>query len=275
MKADRTRLVPRVLRARDFRLYTDWGRRLVDLWQAGGAAVLGHTPRGVLKALKNTAARGLFTPFPHHSEGRFIKALGTLFPHKAFRVYAGDADILRAASDAGVFPDSVVAAADPALGERGRLRLWRPFLEDPEAAEPETEPEALLVPVLPWVLAPKVLVIPPSLDAAFPPSPLLPPVILAAATRSVFVLRAERTERLAAPRTVRAGSLWRRRGIYLSPETPFTEDAYTTVFLRFLDAGFLLPPVPTLPLILPGILSPGESAKLNTLLSLRPQPPAV
>ena len=58
------RLVPAVLRARNFRLYTAGGRRLVDLWLNGGAAVLGHTPPALLRELKNTASRGLYAPFP-------------------------------------------------------------------------------------------------------------------------------------------------------------------------------------------------------------------
>jgi hypothetical protein len=38
------------------------------------------------------------------------------------------------------------------------------------------------------------------------------------------------------------------------------------LFSRFLENGFLIPPVPSHPLILPGILSPGEEAKLADLL---------
>jgi hypothetical protein len=35
-----------------------------------------------------------------------------------------------------------------------------------------------------------------------------------------------------------------------------------------LEEGFLIPPAPAEPLILPGILSPGEEAKLAALLQL-------
>ena len=82
------REIPAVLRARDFRLYTDGGKRLVDLWQNGGAAILGHTPPSLLRELKNTASRGLYAPFPHFLEGRFLKALSSIFPGRDFRLYA-------------------------------------------------------------------------------------------------------------------------------------------------------------------------------------------
>ncbi|MDR2517836.1 MAG: hypothetical protein LBD13_00290 [Spirochaetaceae bacterium] len=271
---DRARLMPRVLRARDFRLYTERGKRLVDLWQDGGAAVLGHTPKGALKTLKNEAARGLLSPFPHPAEGRLFKALSALFPDKAFRAYADESALCRAAAQAGFALSPPFA--DPSLGQRGPLCLWRPFLEDPEDAIEDTaedttkdtieEAGRLLIPVLPSALAPKVLVIPRRFEAAFPPAPLLPPVILAAAARSAYALSAAGRGRFAAPQLIRAAPRWRRRGIYLSPAAPLTEEAYTAVFLQFLDAGFLLPPVKALPLILPAALSPGEAAQLNTLL---------
>jgi glutamate-1-semialdehyde aminotransferase len=81
-------LVPLVQRARDFRLYCNGDRRLVDLWQNGGAAILGHTPPAVLREIKNTASRGLYAPFPHFTENRYIKALAKIFPGRKFRLYA-------------------------------------------------------------------------------------------------------------------------------------------------------------------------------------------
>jgi hypothetical protein len=43
---------------------------------------------------------------------------------------------------------------------------------------------------------------------------------------------------------------------------------YPALFRRFLDNGFLLPPSPSQPAILPGELSPGEAAKLTGLLEM-------
>lgn len=260
--------MPPVLRARDFHLYIQGGGRLLDLWQGGGAAVLGHTPSGVLRELKNTAERGLFTAFPHPLENRFTKALARIFPGKLFRVYDNEASLRRALTAAGY---TVQAFPDPALPQSvtsaASLSLWRPFLDNDELLHSK-----LLIPILPWSLSPKVLVIPESLESAqrFPPSDLLSPVILAAGTRSIYDLIAAAPERgkMHFPKIEEAlfQSKWHRRGIYLYYSEPLDKESYMRLFHRFLENGFLLPPSQNLPVILPGILSSGEERKLAELL---------
>lgn len=267
----RLRQVPPVLRARDFHLYTQGGRRLVDLWQYGGAAVLGHTPRSLLREFKNSAERGLFTPFPHPLENRFTKALSRLFPGTSCRVYADEASLRQALATAGFasaaatpFPDPAV---DPALGV---LSLWRPFL--PEKKGEKAENPLFLVPVLPWALAPKAVVFTQNLDPkalGFPPSDFLSPVLLAGTSRAIsdLLLWPERgTGNF--PRIRKAEGIWHQRGIYLHHRETLDEGAYTELFLRFLAGGFLLPPEQQDPLILPGYMSNGEEAKLAALLQL-------
>jgi hypothetical protein len=273
-------LVPPVLRAREFRLYTQGGGRLVDLWQDGGAAVLGHTPAGVLRALKNTAERGLFVPFPHPLERRFLKALAQFFPDRVFRCYADTPSLYRALAVSG-FPgagDESGAFFDPALapsgGKGGALALWRPFLADRKGAVPADSSgmAPVLAPVLPWPASPRVLALDGALEraSAFPPSDLISPAFLAAAIRGIYDLIAagpERGEfRFRLIRKALAHSKWRRRGIYLSLTEGVDEAAYADLFRRFLDRGFLLPPARDLPLILPGVLSKGEEAQLARLL---------
>ena len=271
--AFRLRQVPPVLRARDFHLYTQGGRRLVDLWQYGGAAVLGHTPRSVLRDFKNPAERGLFTPFPHPLENRFTKALSRLFPGASCRVYADDASLRRALATAGFgsaaaapFPDPAVDAALP-----GVLSLWRPFLPEKKIEKEEKKENPLfLVPVLPWALAPKAVVFTQNLDPkalGFPPSDFLAPVLLAGTIRAIqdlFLWPERGTGNF--PRIRKAEGIWHHRGIYLHPRERVDEDAYTELFLRFLEGGFLLPPEQQDPLILPGYMSQGEEAKLAALL---------
>jgi hypothetical protein len=340
--------LPVTLRARDFRLYTQGGRRLVDLWQAGGRTVLGHKPAGVLRDLKNCAARGLFAPLPHPQEGRLSRALARLLPGRVFRFYA-DRLSLRSALEAagfpwGPFPDpalgngifaddppgggtlpggdfpvlpggdfssgtlpvppgGVLSGQNAASAFRGPV-LWRPFLDLPSPA-PGACP--LLVPLLPWPLAPWVLALDAALETApdaaldtaseiapeaalkIPPSDPLPPVLLAAAARSVYdtIAAGQGGGRPVYPRINRAlhssrGS-WRRRGIYLScpalqggtaapgggtaaPGPAAPSPGWEDLFRRFLEGGFLIPPGPAEPLILPAVLSPGEEAKLAALL---------
>ncbi|MDR2069844.1 MAG: hypothetical protein LBP81_00290 [Treponema sp.] len=277
------RSLPAVRRARNFRLYTADGRRLTDLWQYGGRAVLGHTPPGILRELKNAASRGLFVPFPGCYEGRFIKSLSRLFPGRAIRLYAGGASLRRALALAGY--DAAVPFPDPAfpgsrfassLSGKPSPLLWRPFLEaGPGGVSGPDEAVRVLVPVLPLPLAgaPLVLVLDKALEAAFPVSgqDSLSPLVLAAAARSVWDLIAALPERDAGafPRIRKAlgRSPWRRRGVYLTLAAGFQENAYASLFRRFLAKGFLLPPSPCCPLILPGEMSPGEEAALAGCLS--------
>jgi hypothetical protein len=261
------RLVPTVLRARDFRLYTKSGR-LVDLWQNGGAAVLGHTPPSLLRELKNTASRGLYAPFPHFMEGRYIKALSRVFPGRYFHFYAAP-------------PPELYA-----LAAEGRAALWRPFLDSaaPLAATENSPP--VLIPIVPGIQGWRgglpyglcVLAVDPAFEktASLPPGDFLSPILLAYAARGIYDLIAAAPQRAnpAYPRVRQALKnnqsntiQWQRQGVYLTLRENPSPDNWAALFRRFLDKGFLLPPIATQPLILPGILSPGEEAQLAGLLA--------
>jgi hypothetical protein len=262
------RLMPTVLRARDFRLYTKGGRRLVDLWQNGGAAVLGHTPPSLLREIKNTASRGLYAPFPHFLEGRLYKALSRIFPARDFRLYAAPP------------PQLETLASD------NTAALWRPFF-DPAAplSVPENAPP-VLIPVVPGIqgwrgdLPLGLCALAVKNDFAIsslPPGDFLPPVLLAAAARGIYDLiaatgKAAASERAnpayrRVDRALKESRGWQRRGLYLSLKHTPSHEEWAALFRRFLDNGFLLPPVSSHPVILPGILSPGEEAKLAALLA--------
>ena len=256
-------LVPTVLRARDYRLYTKNGQRLVDLWQNGGAAILGHTPPSMLRELKNTASRGLYAPFPHFLEARYIKALSRIFPGRVFRLYA----------------------APPQWLQRNEWGFWRPFL-DPAAplAVPENAPP-VLIPVVPGIqgwhsglsgsILPHglcVLAVDPAFDqATFPPGDFLSPVLLAAAARGLYDLIAAAPERTN-PKFLRINkalknSRWQQQGVYLTLRQTVSMEEWAAFFSHFHANGFLLPPIPSHPVILPGVLSPGEEVKLAALLA--------
>jgi len=263
------RLMPTVLRARDFRLYAKGGRRLVDLWQNGGAAILGHTPPSLLREIKNTASRGLYAPFPHFLEGRYRAALSRIFPGRDFRFYAAPPPQLET-----LVSDNTAA-------------LWRPFV-DP--ADPLSVPEnapPVLIPVVPGIqgwrggLPLGICALAIKNDfviSSLPPGDFLPPVLLAGAARGIYDLiaagktaatsRANPAYRRIDALANRHGSCrWQRRGLYLSLKQTPSDEEWAALFRRFLDNGFLLPPVSSQPAILPGILSPGEEAKLAALLA--------
>jgi hypothetical protein len=255
---DLLKMIPEVLRARGYRLYTKSGQRLVDLWLNGGTAVLGHTPRNMLRELKNTASRGLYAPFPHFTEGRFLKALSKLFPDSVFRIYA--------------FPPPELVS----LFISGAVRLWRPFVEP---ASPFAVDESVpFIPVIPGIqlwhgeLPVGLCVVAAQSEALLsqlPPGDTLSPILLAVAARGVYNLIAtpERGIPLL-PRVdnVLQNSRWKKNGAYLSLNDEINDEEWAALFKQFLDAGFLLPPVQCHPLILPAELSNGEETKLAALL---------
>jgi hypothetical protein len=267
------KMVPTVLRARDFRLYTKAGR-LVDLWQNNGAAVLGHTPPSLLRELKNTASRGLFAPFPHFLETRYHMALSRIFPGRTFRLFA--------AAPPGL--DTLVAG--------GNAALWRPFAD---SASPLGVPESppVLIPVVPGIqtwrggLPLGLCVLAIKGEADISRGDFLSPVLLAAAARGIYDLISAAPARAnpVYPRIAKAlknnpqsgegPPPWRRKGIYLTLREKPSQAEWETLFRRFLENGFLLPPLPSQPLIIPGILSPGEEAKLALLLGVGSFPRAI
>ena len=264
--------MPNVLRARDFHLYLEGGKRLTDLWRCGGRAVLGHKPSRVLAELKNAAERGLFAPLPHPLERRFLKALTAFFPGRAFRLFRNEDALRQALTEAGLSPAIDAPFADPAFpcrgGEKAPVSLWRPFLE-------ETVTDTVFVPVLPWPQGPAVLVLPESMEDTFPAGELIPPVLLAAAARALYNLAAVRKTfgvKRGGPeypklRKALDGGQWQRRGIYLTAKADTSGETYRTLYLRFLEGGFLLPPVLEEPAVLPLVMSAGEESKLAKLLA--------
>ena len=274
--------VPDVLRARGYRFYLSNGKRLVDLWLNGGAAVLGHTPSNMLNELKNTASRGLYAPYPHFTKNRFLKALSKLFPGRCFRIYAAPPQEL-----SSIFSNDISANLKPNTQNVPVIaRLWRPFEcpTNPFAADDTT----LLVPVLPGIqtwrnglpLGLCVIAVKSEVNTVhqekeiqlktgerfiLPESDELSPITYALATRGIYDLLAspERAKPVY-PRLNKAlkESQWQKKGIYLEFKEKVTLQVWKELFHRFLEAGFLLPPDPSFPLILPGELSDGEEAKL-------------
>jgi len=253
------RYIPNVLRARGFRLYLDNNKRLIDLWLNGGAAVLGHTPVNLLREIKNTASRGLYAPYPHFSQGRLIKALLKIFPGYSFRLYAAP-------------PPELTK-----LFQSGAAKFWRPYIDPNSPLTVGNSP--ILIPVIPGIQTWRDG-LPFGLCAAaaknenqllnFPESDNLSPILLAAAARGIYDLLAS-SQRVKPdfPRVIKAlkNSIWKKQGIYITlKEDVISYNNWTILFNKFFEIGFLLPPVPAYPLILPGEMSDGEEAKLAAAL---------
>ena len=255
-KRELLRLLPNILRARDFHLYLDGGKRITDLWLYGGKLLLGHKAAGFLKDLKNSGERGLFSPLPHFSEKRFIKALHAIFPGSAFRLYNEEINLFYAITNyLGV----------DTYSNFSELPLWRPF------GDPYTKNDrGFVVPILPCPLGPYVLVLDKNLEEKIPNGEIISPVILAAAASSLFKLIRTAKEDFPPYYKIEKAlknSNWHRKGIYLNINTAYhKKEEYEEVFKKFFEGGFLLPPSPDEPAILPALMSSGEEAKLASLL---------
>lgn len=268
-------LLPPIRRARGFRLYTEAGTRLLDLWQYGGRAALGHTPPGVLLAIKDVASRGLAAPFPGPYLARLEKLLSRLVPGNPVpRVYADDAEAERAFAAAGFDRADFSGAPDPALAEvpaGASCALWRPRLPAAPAAP-------VLRAVLPAPLPVAVLLLTPDVSGRFSPSSLVSPLALAALHRATADLlgSAQPPEEsfAALDRAAAAlpGSLRpTRRGPYL--RFPESDDParYAALFRCALAAGILISPDPSAPSAIPPDLSGGEAAALASFLKGAPR----
>jgi hypothetical protein len=134
--------------------------------------------------------------------------------------------------------------------------------------------------VLPHPLAPAVLVAEQdgasfAEENAAPPlqsetrTSAISPVILALTTRAVYdMLHCPERGTAVSKRVDEAltSGPWMREGIYVRLKEPIPDEAWARIFRRFLDAGFLAPPIQQAPLILPGELSPGEEKALAECL---------
>ena len=271
--------IPRIRRARGFRLYDLEGCRCLDLYRDG--ALLGHRAASVLTVMKSILSQGLSTALPTVWESRLVSAIGRMFPGRgAVRLYASPEHALDAVAHALDAPLSWEDLYDPAMAEQPvtppRAALWRPLLPLPHATG------ALLL-QLPFTVcgAPA----PVCCTAEAPPSDPLPGFILAAAARGLAAL----TRGAATPGGIQAAGGdsapalpgnpvleraidqalgWKRRGPYV--HAVFPEADYPRVHAEFLRAGVLLFPGYHGPSVLPGECSLGETRLLADLFARIP-----
>lgn len=252
--AERTLLdeIPRIRRARGFRLYDEAGRRYLDLWQADGGAILGHRGAGMVTAVKAALDRGLAAPLPTAWDRRLLAALAARFPaYRSFRLFATRERALQAAGRALGAAVNDEDVADPALGSKGdgRAGLWRPFL-------PDAPSWPVVLVVLPCTLGGSPTAIGFRDALADEPSDPVAGVAAVAALRGLAGLARARAEDPFGGHDLADTPGWERRGPYMAPVFPAA--AYPAVFRAFLARGVLLAPEPAGPSILPGEASAGE-----------------
>lgn len=269
-RARLSRLGP-IRRARGYRLYDHRGRRYLDLWQAGGRALLGHRPDRAVAQIKDVLARAPHAGVPTVYERRLLGRLRRLAPGFEPLLAAGGAEVRAILDRAGLGGQALY---DPALdagpADGSRAGLWRP------AAGPEPLPSSwrAVVPVLPFTLgpAPAPVCLSPAAASALTEAPGLQPEPLPAALLAAALAGLDRLPRYggaawasrAWPDPHGCGG-WERRGPYVAARCDAA--AYDDLFDRFLQAGAVLCPFHPGPSILPDQVSAGEAAALMRLFA--------
>jgi len=269
--------LPPVRRARGYRLYTEDGRRLLDLYLDGGAALLGHRPELVGRELKDVAGRGLLGNLPSSYPARLRRVLRQALPGHAWFGIAATADhALRLLHGRrGGAPSPLPPVADPLSDPRWRdapVAWWRPLCdEQPAGGEWLAHGPAALLHRLPFAVGagPVTVSTRRSRNGECDGAPELSPLLLAGAAVALRRLLRSGAERGAvASAWPPAAPGWRRSGVYVMAEYP--QSLHEAVFAAFLAAGVLLNPRYPGPSILPGTFSAGEAALLRRLFATHP-----
>jgi hypothetical protein len=255
--------LPRIKRARGYRLYDFGGRRYLDLYQQGGGAVLGHGRAGVMKDVKNVLSRGLASSLASEHAGRFEKALRRLFPAygtvRFFTCIHNCLDAVSAFLGEGIGVEEIF---DPGLGLAFRdqpVSYWRPFLPPGSEGSPE-----VMIPILPFTGAGVTAACFRSDSAdSISPSNAVPPYLLAGALRGLADLSGFSRGDTGLERAIHGARGWRLTGPYLSSLSE--ESGYGEIFNSFLQGGVILSPTHPGPSILPAETSPEEARLLRGL----------
>ncbi len=285
-----------VRRAGDYHLYTAKGRRLLDLYQEAGGAILGWRAGRSKLAFKNLLDRGVTGNLPTEAEGELVRAVQEVLPqYGAVRWYATreraraacasflglwtempliESPLLHpeASVDIGPGGDSPFSAARQVHG----IPVWRPWLDDAfysmsdkidsaflENTNDTVETMVLASP-LPWAGGCTLAVFARDDATLIPPSDPVSPVLLGALARAWVDLAGalfERTERDWARFDRYLAPFWERRGPYLVPK--IRRAKYPDFFGRCLDVGLLVSPDYQVPSIVPVSADPGEFKRLT------------
>ena len=269
-----------VRRARGYRLYTAGGRRILDLYQDGGRAILGHGGGGIVTAFKSGLERGPNSPLPSVYTGRLRVAVGDLIPEcRVIRVFSNSERALSAISrwlSRRVLPadihdpvwlvDGLSRQHDRSDGQRdhspGAVRFWRPFLPTAHSPFARLPERWAILPILPTVgdSPPQVVLFS---DSEPPESDIIARFRLAALVRGIYdlVSNTGRPE-LKLPAFTSVGP-------YLLPQP--ADRSYPDRFNVFLNHGFLTSPVESAPSIVPAQMSAGELAELRRAAAIAVQ----
>lgn len=284
-----------IQRARGCYLYTRKGKRLVDMYQELGRAILGWGNSKAMTEFKNTMNRGLTGSFLTDYNYRLEKAVKALLPEydhvrwysslpaaqQALSVYfgkdmtinIGEHPILDTTADQ--YPEEMLDYDLDEWLESNGVSRWRPWLDEAWFNSEQNIPEPVLE--IHEKVQDAVVVVPPLALArtyylitfndtgnrTIPPSDVLLPPVLAATARAIYDLIAElpcRSEKDWNQFDSIVLKYWKRKGPYLLPKVP--QEKYKEFFLHCLDCGILISPNYRTPTIVPYGANAGDFKKL-------------
>jgi len=265
------RNIPIISRARAYRLYTQKGSRIVDMYQNNGATILGHRALNLTKTIKNVISRGLISAMPSLFAKRLERNLLSIFKdYKSIRIYNSIQLLLQMASDYSMVTINEENIFDPGIfptdSVYNGISYWRPFL--PPDKEENILQSKLLIPILPFSICgiPQILCFKEDIKEKYPSS-MISPFILAGAINSLHNLGKFDNYESNLAKDIDP-EYWHLNNIYISPK--FDEEIYTIVYERFLSEGVLLSPHYPGPSIIPSELSYNEKEKIQKLFFTYP-----
>ncbi|MDR3312506.1 MAG: hypothetical protein LBS64_05190 [Spirochaetaceae bacterium] len=223
-----------VRRARDCYLYTQRGKRLTDLFQDGGRAILGWNAGAGGTAFKNVFNRGVHGIFDSEETHRLAKATAQLLPG---------------------FPFSALVPADDASLPTGAVQ-WRPWLGTEGGG---TAAAVWFWPPFPLAGNRVILASKAPLEEPIRTASIVQPCILAGISRAIYDLIAEiprRGEEGWKQYDRALGSCWTRCGPYLFPR--MAQGEYGDFAARCLEAGLVISPHYGIPSIVPWGANKGD-----------------
>lgn len=230
-----------VKRARGPFLYTEKGKRLTDLYQENGRAILGWGGSSAFTMLKNALDRGATGSFKTCFSGRLEKSVNALFfgcERKVF-IFAKKSDCLSTA--VRISPQNTF--------------VWKPWSE--VAFENDNADCIIFEPPFPWTSGIYILAVKTDLAEKNPQDVLKETVKLsspieAAVTRSIYNLISAlqiRQEKDWFIYDLALTKYWQRKGPYLFPK--ISKELYGKFILHCLDLGIVVSPVYEQPSIVP------------------------
>ena len=225
-----------VKRCRGPFLYTQSGKRLTDLYQDDGRAILGWGAGSSLTVMKRLIDRGATGTYRTAQKHRLARALSALFPHIASQ----QIDVIAFAREADCLECAQLIAGKT-------VALWRPWLS--MAGDAVGDECVAFCPPLPWGGGVFLLAASGDAIARYRKDELasravvLSPPVEAAAARAVWDLiaaigsRCEQQWFLYDTITMR---YWRREGPYLYPKVP--RDVYPAFAEHCLRLGIVVHP---------------------------------